>query len=56
MLEQVQICISGCVYNVLQVIYYVNYAAPIEEEEAGAAYPGVIPVGRGLSTMTRPTT
>ncbi|XP_054811857.1 stromal processing peptidase, chloroplastic isoform X2 [Prosopis cineraria] len=31
-------------------------AAPLEEEEASDAYPGVIPVGRGLSTMTRPTT
>ncbi|KAI4295276.1 hypothetical protein L6164_035338 [Bauhinia variegata] len=33
-----------------------DIAAPLEEEEAGDAYPGVIPVGRGLSTMTRPTT
>ncbi|XP_028771998.1 stromal processing peptidase, chloroplastic [Neltuma alba] len=31
-------------------------AATLEEEEASDAYPGVIPVGRGLSTMTRPTT
>ncbi|CAL0332060.1 unnamed protein product [Lupinus luteus] len=31
-------------------------AAPLEVEEVGDAYPGVIPVGRGLSTMTRPTT
>ncbi|XP_037492407.1 stromal processing peptidase, chloroplastic [Jatropha curcas] len=29
--------------------------APLEEE-TGNSYPGVIPVGRGLSTMTRPTT
>ncbi|XP_061354437.1 stromal processing peptidase, chloroplastic isoform X2 [Gastrolobium bilobum] len=33
-----------------------DIAAPLEEEESGDAYPGVIPVGRGLSTMTRPTT
>ncbi|KAL5167885.1 Stromal processing peptidase, chloroplastic [Glycine soja] len=31
-------------------------AAPLEEEVADDVYPGVIPVGRGLSTMTRPTT
>ncbi|XP_019421373.1 PREDICTED: stromal processing peptidase, chloroplastic-like isoform X2 [Lupinus angustifolius] len=31
-------------------------AAPLEVEEVGDTYPGVIPVGRGLSTMTRPTT
>lgn len=29
---------------------------PLEEEEVGDAYPGILPVGRGLSTMTRPTT
>ncbi|MED6204572.1 hypothetical protein PIB30_117508 [Stylosanthes scabra] len=34
-----------------------DIAAPFGEEEAGDAYPGVIPMGgRGLSTMTRPTT
>ncbi|XP_027359777.1 stromal processing peptidase, chloroplastic [Abrus precatorius] len=33
-----------------------DIAAPLEEEEVGDTYPGVIPVGRGLSTMTRPTT
>ncbi|XP_057758840.1 stromal processing peptidase, chloroplastic [Arachis stenosperma] len=34
-----------------------DIAAPLGEEEAGDAYPGVIPMGgRGLSTMTRPTT
>lgn len=37
-------------------ICYAHYAVPLEEEEVGDAYPGVIPVGRGLSTMTRPTT
>lgn len=31
-------------------------AAPLEEVVADDVYPGVIPVGRGLSTMTRPTT
>ncbi|GAV65794.1 Peptidase_M16 domain-containing protein/Peptidase_M16_C domain-containing protein [Cephalotus follicularis] len=30
--------------------------ASIEEDESDAALQGVIPVGRGLSTMTRPTT
>ncbi|KAJ7982662.1 Stromal processing peptidase, chloroplastic [Quillaja saponaria] len=29
---------------------------PLEEEEGEEAFPGVIPMGRGLSTMTRPTT
>ncbi|KAH1267732.1 Stromal processing peptidase, chloroplastic [Glycine max] len=33
-----------------------DIAAPLEEEVADDVYPGVIPVGRGLSTMTRPTT
>ncbi|KAF7836553.1 stromal processing peptidase, chloroplastic [Senna tora] len=33
-----------------------DIAAPLEEEQADDAYPGVIPMGRGLSTMTRPTT
>ncbi|WJX54694.1 hypothetical protein P8452_40546 [Trifolium repens] len=33
-----------------------NIEAPIEVEEVGEGYPGVLPVGRGLSTMTRPTT
>nr|Q40983.2 RecName: Full=Stromal processing peptidase, chloroplastic; AltName: Full=Chloroplast processing enzyme; Flags: Precursor [Pisum sativum] len=33
-----------------------DIAAPVEEEEAGEGYPGVLPMGRGLSTMTRPTT
>jgi len=37
-------------------IFYAYYAVPIEEEEAGEGYPGVLPMGRGLSTMTRPTT
>ncbi|XP_057975636.1 stromal processing peptidase, chloroplastic [Malania oleifera] len=31
-------------------------SASLEEEESGEGLPGVIPVGRGLSTMTRPTT
>ncbi|XP_030532446.1 stromal processing peptidase, chloroplastic [Rhodamnia argentea] len=30
--------------------------APLEEGESEEEYPGVIPMGRGLSTMTRPTT
>ncbi|XP_056162823.1 stromal processing peptidase, chloroplastic isoform X2 [Syzygium oleosum] len=30
--------------------------APIEEGESEEEFPGVIPMGRGLSTMTRPTT
>ncbi|CAJ2650879.1 unnamed protein product [Trifolium pratense] len=33
-----------------------NIEAPIEVEEVGEGYPGILPVGRGLSTMTRPTT
>ncbi|XP_057450192.1 stromal processing peptidase, chloroplastic isoform X2 [Lotus japonicus] len=33
-----------------------DIAAPLVEEEPIDTYPGVIPVGRGLSTMTRPTT
>ncbi|KAL2349437.1 hypothetical protein Fmac_003437 [Flemingia macrophylla] len=33
-----------------------DIAAPLEEEVADDVFPGVIPVGRGLSTMTRPTT
>ncbi|WVZ11610.1 hypothetical protein V8G54_016140 [Vigna mungo] len=33
-----------------------DVAAPLEEVVADDVYPGVIPVGRGLSTMTRPTT
>ncbi|BAU00743.1 Stromal processing peptidase [Vigna angularis] len=33
-----------------------DVAAPLEEVVADDVYPGIIPVGRGLSTMTRPTT
>ena len=33
-----------------------SYFAALEEEEKDDDFQGVIPVGRGLSTMTRPTT
>ncbi|KAJ4845649.1 hypothetical protein Tsubulata_036223 [Turnera subulata] len=33
-----------------------DVSASLEEENIDDGYPGVIPVGRGLSTMTRPTT
>ena len=33
-----------------------SYFAALEEEETDDDFQGVIPVGRGLSTMTRPTT
>lgn len=36
---------------------FIVYCAASSEEESNEGYPGgVIPVGRGLSTMTRPTT
>lgn len=34
----------------------VLYYAGSLEEESQEGYPEIIPVGRGLSTMTRPTT
>lgn len=51
-----------CLLNMISLDFssqftFVVYCAAPSEEESDEGYPGgVIPVGRGLSTMTRPTT
>lgn len=46
-------------YDFIRLFFSITrtlYFAASLEEESDEGYPGVIPVGRGLSTMTRPTT
>ncbi|RXH81719.1 hypothetical protein DVH24_035140 [Malus domestica] len=46
-----------CTFNLLSLSHENLYcAASLEVEESVDGFPGIFPVGRGLSTMTRPTT